>query len=193
MHAPSASEGELNRTPTSPAVDEGLASEAILSSALGRIRQTAHRIEDRVRCLLMPVGPSIVDLRILIADDHPDSADSLGAVLELLGCSVRACYDGWTALRSFKDFDPHVCLIDLVMPDLGGLELAARLKSLAAGHPLVLIATTALGDEDARRRTAVAGFDCHLVKPISATELLESISRLWERVRRHGGDAEESD
>jgi CheY-like chemotaxis protein len=160
-------------------------SEAILQSAMGRIRETAHMIEDRARCLLMPSGRSIAHLRILVVDDHPDSADSLAAVLELLGCTGRTCYEGWTALENFQAFEPHVCLLDLMMPDLGGLELAARLRTLAGGKPLVLIATTALGDESARCRTAVAGFDRHLVKPIDATELLESIGLQWEQSASH--------
>jgi len=193
MHVLAASDGESDFTPTLIGPADSPTSEAILSTALGRVRETAHMIEDRVRCLLSPSGPSIANLRILVADDHPDAADSLAAVLELLGCSVRACYDGWTALRSFRYFDPHVCLLDLVMPDLGGLELAARMRTLADGQPLVLIATTALGDEDARRRTAVAGFDCHLTKPIDASVLLEAIARLWESVRHGVDDFREED
>ena len=62
-----------------------------------------------------------------------------------MGVRFAACYDGWSALHGFRYFDPHVCLLDLVMPDLGGLELAARLRTLADGQPLVLIATTRAG------------------------------------------------
>ena len=150
MHALSAPDGESDLMAALAIRGDYSTSEAILSTAMVRIRETAHMIEDRVRSLLMPSGQSISHLRILVADDHPDSADSLAAVLELLGCSVRACYDGWSALHGFRYFDPHVCLLDLVMPDLGGLELAARLRTLADGQPLVLIATTALGDEAVR-------------------------------------------
>ena len=190
MHAAPGLAGEPDTALPPPSQADSRKSEAILSTAMGLIRETAHMIEDRVRTLLMPAGPSIAHLRVLVADDHPDAADSLAAVLELLGCSVRACYDGWTALRSFGYFDPHVCLLDLVMPDLGGLELAARLRTIAAGQPLVLIATTALGDADVRRRTAVAGFDWHLTKPIEVSVLLESIARLWEKAAEQSEDEE---
>jgi two-component system OmpR family response regulator len=191
------STADINPAPGTMAVsiteDHPFASFAILSSALNKVRETAHMIEDRVRCLLMPDGPSLAELRILVVDDHPDAADSLAAVLELLGCSVFACYNGWTAWRGVETFQPDVCLLDLVMPDMGGLELGARLRTLASDRPLVLIATTALGDEDARRRTSVAGFDCHLTKPVDVSVLLESIARLRETAGGRAGDPQPPD
>jgi CheY-like chemotaxis protein len=168
------------------AEDEPARSVAIYSSALDQIRRTSHSIENRVRDLLTPEGPSIADLRVLAVDDHPDAADSLVAVLEVVGCEARACYGGWSALDAAAEFEPHVCLLDLMMPDLGGLELAARLRVLAGGRPLLLIAVTALGDEATVRRAAVAGFDWHLTKPVDVPELLATISRLWGKFGRRG-------
>jgi two-component system OmpR family response regulator len=150
------------------------------SSALGRIRTTARSIEDRVRRALTPPGSVVATLRFLVVDDHPDAADALAAVLELIGCPVRTCYDGWSALKAADEFDPQVCLLDLKMPGMDGLELAARLKARAAGRPMLLVATTALGDEATRRRTTVSGFHCHLTKPVDVSSMVEEVSRLWE-------------
>jgi two-component system OmpR family response regulator len=161
------------------AEDEPIKSAAIFSSALSKVRETSHSIEDRVRNLFTPDGPSIAELRVLAVDDHPDAADSLVAVLELVGCTARACYSGWSALDVIEEFEPQVCLLDLMMPDLGGLELAARLRVWAGHRPLLLIAVTALGDEATLRRAAVAGFDWHTTKPVDVQELLGTISRLW--------------
>jgi CheY-like chemotaxis protein len=173
---------ESNRVVASIGTEVASNSAGILSSALTRVRETAHSIEDRVRTLLTPDGPSIAELRILVVDDHPDSADSLVAVLEIVGCTARACYGGWSALDAIEEFDPQVCLLDLMMPDLGGLELGARLKVWAGDRPLLLIATTALADDQSRARTAIAGFHCHLIKPVDASTLLGAISRLWRVV-----------
>ena len=178
-----------NHFVSSIASDEAATSAGILSSALTRVRETAHSIEDRVRSLLTPDGPSIAELRILVVDDHPDAADSLVAVLELVGCTALACYGGWSALDAVEEFKPDVCLLDLMMPDLGGLELGARLKVWAGNQPLLLIATTALGDEQSRIRTSVAGFHCHLSKPVDAATLLAAISRLWKVVAEQSHDA----
>jgi CheY-like chemotaxis protein len=151
-------------------------------SALSRIRSTARSIEDRVRRALSPPGFNLAGLRFLIVDDHPDAADALAAVMELLGCPVRACYDGWTALRAAESFDPHVCLLDLKMPGMDGLELGARLKSLAGGKPMLLIATTALGDQSTRGLTAMTGFHSHLVKPVDVAKLVDQVAQLWQQI-----------
>src|SRR5262245_28281783 len=75
---------------------------------IDRVKAIARSIEDRVRHALKPADAEVIPLRVLVVDDHPDAADSLAAVLELLGCPVRACYDGTTALAVAKDFQPHV-------------------------------------------------------------------------------------
>ena len=145
---------------------------------LERVKSTARSIEDRVRRALTPASTEIVPLRILVVDDHTDSADSLADVLELLGCPVRACYNGLSALAVAEEFQPHVCLLDLMMPGMDGLELAARLRTQAAGRPLMLVATTALGDLEIRTRTAIAGFHYHLTKPVDISTMIETISHL---------------
>jgi two-component system, OmpR family, response regulator len=123
-------------------------------------------------------------MRVLVVDDHPDAADALAAVLELLGCPVRTCYNGRTALMVAAEFDPQVCLLDLMMPGMDGLELAARLKSQAAGRPLLLVATTALGDAEAQALTALAGFHYHLTKPVDVCVLIEALTQLGKIIAR---------
>jgi CheY-like chemotaxis protein len=145
---------------------------------LERVRQIARSIESRVRHALNPADAPVTMLRVLVVDDHPDAADSLAAVLELVGCRVHTSYDGLSALQAAAEFEPHVCLLDLVMPTMDGLELAARLKARAGSRPLLLIATTALGDWEAKTRTALAGFHHHLTKPIDIPALVDAISRL---------------
>jgi CheY-like chemotaxis protein len=152
---------------------------------LDRVKEVARGIEGRVRHVLNPKDVSITKLRVLVVDDHPDAADSLAAVLDLLGCPVRACYDGHSALAVAAAFEPHVCLLDLVMPQMDGLELAAHLKARAGSQPLLLIATTALGDWEARTKTALAGFHHHLTKPVNIQSLVEAITRLGEAIGPH--------
>jgi len=151
---------------------------------LDRVKEIARGIEGRVRHVLNPTGAAITQLRVLVVDDHPDSADSLAAVLELLGCPVRSCYDGVSALAVAAEFEPHVCLLDLMMPTMDGLELAAHLKARAGSRPLLLIATTALADWEARTRTALAGFHHHLTKPINIPAMVDAITQLGKSMGR---------
>jgi two-component system OmpR family response regulator len=159
------------------------------AEGLAKVHDTARSIEDRIRRVLLPPDSAIATLRFLVVDDLPDAADALAAVLELLGCSVRSCLDGWSALRIAEEFDPQVCLIDVRMPGMDGLELAARLKVWATNRPLLLIATTALSQPTDRERTALAGFHEHLVKPVDIPTLIEAITRLWEIVVRQSSKA----
>ena len=145
-------------------------------AALARLRQAATKIVERVRQTLTP--PGFVPLRVLVVDDHPDAAESLAVVLEMLGCPARSCHDGMSALAAAEEFQPQVCLLDLVMPVMDGLELASRLKSWATGRPMLVVATTALGDAETRARASLAGFHDYLVKPVSVPDLIDVLARM---------------
>ena len=72
-------------------------------------------------------------------------------------------------------FRPAVALLDLGMPRMDGYELASRLRASEEGRRITLVAVTGWGQADDRRRTAAAGFDHHLTKPVDPhllTELL---------------------
>jgi two-component system, OmpR family, response regulator len=156
---------------------------------LNRVRQVAQDIEGRVRHALNPADVPVSQLRVLVVDDNQDSADSLAAVLELLSCSVRACYDGHTALAIAAEFEPHICLLDLMMPSMDGLELATHLKARAGARPQLLIATTALGDWEMKTRTALVGFHHHFTKPVDIPTLLDAIVQMGERIAAMGHQA----
>ncbi|QDU19525.1 response regulator [Urbifossiella limnaea] len=112
--------------------------------------------------------------RVMCVDDNRDLADSEVMLLRTHGYDARACYDGPGAIRLAATFRPTVCLIDLNMPGMDGDELAGRLRASWAGEPPVLIAVTAMNNEDALRRIAEA-FDQHLVKPVDPRELVRLI------------------
>jgi CheY-like chemotaxis protein len=106
-------------------------------------------------------------LRILVADDNVDAADTLCALLEATGYSVRVAYDGAEALALAQDFAPHLALLDLGMPRMDGFEAAQRMRDLPALCDTVLVAVTGWGAEADRARSRAAGFDHHLLKPAS--------------------------
>jgi len=108
---------------------------------------------------------------VLVADDNRDSADSMAMMLELLGYRTTVVYDGDEALQAASALRPRIAILDIGMPRVNGHEVARRLRSEPWGERMVLIALSGWGRDDDRRKTAAAGFDHHLVKPLDLHEL----------------------
>ncbi|HXH83422.1 MAG TPA: ATP-binding protein, partial [Candidatus Tectomicrobia bacterium] len=128
-------------------------------------------------------------LRILIVEDNRDARDMLRMVLESAGHDVREAADGLEALQVAAREKPQVVLIDIGLPGLDGLEVAARLRATVDGSKAVLVAVTGYGQTDDRRRTAEAGFDLHLTKPVDPLHLKEIVA-LAARNRPHAAAVE---
>jgi len=116
--------------------------------------------------------------RVLVADDLRDSADSLALLLGAMGHEVRVAYDGEEALRAASEFRPDVALLDLGMPKLSGFEVCRFIREADWGAPMRLVAQSGWGQESDRQRTAEAGFDHHIVKPIDPEALGELLRKL---------------
>jgi PAS domain S-box-containing protein len=116
-------------------------------------------------------------LRILVADDNADSAESLALLLQMMGHDVRTELDGARAVETAQAFQPEVVLLDLGMPQLNGYEAARRIRALPGGDKVVLIAQTGWSQPEDRQRSRDAGFDHHVVKPIPAGALEKLLAR----------------
>ena len=110
-------------------------------------------------------------LRILVADDNADGADSLAMLLQAQGHVVLTAQDGRRAVEVAEAFAPDVILMDVAMPNLDGLEATREIRRRSWGQGIRIIALTAWGQETERRRTREAGMDAHLVKPIDPNVL----------------------
>jgi CheY-like chemotaxis protein len=121
-------------------------------------------------------GASTLPKRILVVDDNIDAADSLVMLLKFSGYSVAAAHTAEAGLALAQTFQPHFILLDLGLPAMGGYEVARRIRSLPASTGLRIFAVTGHAHEDDKRRSADAGFDAHLVKPIDLDELLTSLA-----------------
>jgi PAS domain S-box-containing protein len=111
---------------------------------------------------------------VLVVDDNVDTARSLALMLELDGHRAAVAHDGLQALAVAERVRPDVVLLDLGLPKLEGLGVARRLRESPWGRDLLLVAVTGWGQAHDRQRTAAAGFDHHLVKPIDL-DLLGSL------------------
>ncbi|MDI1475592.1 PAS domain-containing protein [Polyangium sp. y55x31] len=118
----------------------------------------------------------VVKHRVLVVDDNVDNADSLAALLEIMGSEVRTAYDGEQALRIAESFKPTVMLLDIGMPRMNGYQVCRRLRELPWGRAIWLIAMTGWGQAEDRRQSREAGFDHHLVKPVDNTALMKLLA-----------------
>jgi signal transduction histidine kinase len=139
--------------------------------------------QKREAAAIPPVEPQ----RILVADDNRDAAEALSLQLQLAGHDVRTAYDGIDALTVAKTFDPDIVLLDLGMPKMDGYEAARQLRLQPASRRVTLIALTGWGQQQDRQRTADAGFDAHLVKPVAEAQLFRALMLAVEDKRRMEG------
>jgi len=112
--------------------------------------------------------------RILVVDDNVDAAESLSRLLRLHAHEVRVAYDGLAALAAARDMHPDVVLLDIGLPKMDGLEVAKNLRADGDGPRPLLVAMTGFGQAEDRARTAAAGFDHHLTKPVDP-KILQSL------------------
>jgi len=112
--------------------------------------------------------------RILIADDNVDAATSLATLLELMGHQTWTAHDGATAVELAERHRPDIILMDIGMPRLNGYDACRAIRSHDWGAQIHVVAVTGWGQERDRERSAAAGFDGHLTKPVSP-EALEDV------------------
>ncbi len=119
-------------------------------------------------------------LRILIVDDNQAAALSIKEAVEDFGDTADACFDGAQAVAAVTFARPDVLLLDLSMPGVDGMDVARALRAKPGLNGLKIIAVTAYGDAETRQRTAAAGFDLHLTKPVRF-DVLEDMLDLLRR------------
>jgi PAS domain S-box-containing protein len=105
--------------------------------------------------------------RVLVVDDNVDAAESLAMMLSAMGHDVEVAHGGRAALERARAARPDVVLLDIGMPDLDGLEVARRMRREPALRHVRLAALTGFGQKGDIERSRQAGFDEHLVKPVS--------------------------
>ncbi len=110
-------------------------------------------------------------LRVLVVDDNVEMAQLLSEALSLEGFSTIVAHDARSALLAWRSFDPQAAVLDLSMPVIDGYELARRLRA-EHGQAPILVAATGYGQPQDKRRAAEAGFDYHLLKPVSVHDLV---------------------
>ncbi|HEV3418208.1 MAG TPA: PAS domain S-box protein [Pirellulales bacterium] len=121
--------------------------------------------------------------RILIVDDAQAAIYVLGKLLEKMGQHVCAAQDSASALELARSDRPDVVISDIGMPNMDGCELARQLRKEPGLEGVILVALTGYEQDDDRRQTKDAGFDYHLVKPVSLAALQQLLANVPVRQR----------
>jgi PAS domain S-box-containing protein len=117
-------------------------------------------------------------LRVLVVDDNRDAAETLSALLAIMGHTAPVAADGHQALRMIAGFRPHVVFLDIGMPGMSGYEVAQAVRSDPQFDGVRLVALTGWGGAADRARSREAGFDAHLTKPATVAAIESALARL---------------
>ena len=127
------------------------------------------------------------ELRVLVVDDEPNIADVVSMALRYQGFVVESAGDGRGALAAVSNFRPHLMVLDVMLPDMEGFEVAARLGAQRAGVPIIFL--TARDATEDKVRGLTMGGDDYVTKPFSLEEL---VARVRSILRRSGVTGPES-
>jgi two-component system OmpR family response regulator len=125
--------------------------------------------------------------RILVVDDEPNILDVISMALRFQGFEVETAATGREALSAVRAFQPHLMLLDIMLPDMEGFQVAQRLGAERAGLPIVFL--TARDTTEDKVRGLTMGGDDYVTKPFSLEEL---VARIRAILRRAGLDGDES-
>jgi DNA-binding response OmpR family regulator len=126
-------------------------------------------------------GHSIFPLRVLVADDYADAAESLALVLSIAGIETGIALDGEQALTCATEWRPHVCVLDIQMPKLDGCAIARRIREQSWIERPLLIALSGWTSAQDKRTALEAGFDHYMTKPANLVSLLHIMQSYLRR------------
>ena len=135
----------------------------------------------------LPVTEVPTGQRVLVVDDEPNLAEVVTMALRFQGFEVQTAASGREALAAVQRFKPHLMVLDVMLPDMEGFEVAARLGAQRAGVPIIFL--TARDATEDKVRGLSGGGDDYMTKPFSLEEL---VARIRTILRRTGQAAPES-
>jgi CheY-like chemotaxis protein len=134
-------------------------------------KDEGQRTKDKTDVGLCPSSFVLRPFSVLVVDDNRDAAESLALLLKALGHEATTAYDGPAAVKAARTLCPDLVICDLGLPGMSGYKVAEQLRALPELREVRLVALTGFGTPEDRRRSREAGFDDHLVKPVSPETL----------------------
>ncbi len=123
------------------------------------------------------------DIKILLVDDEPDILEIVGYNLTNEGYDTKSAANGVEALKIAKEYQPHIILLDIMMPEMDGIETCEKLRDIDAFKDTIIVFFTARNEEFSQSAGFDAGADDYITKPIKPKLLLKKIKALTRRLR----------
>lgn len=117
-----------------------------------------------------------MSFRILVVEDHADTAEMLAKWVQLAGHSVQVCRTGYQAMLAAPTFLPDVVLLDIGLPDMNGWDFATWMRGDSRFERTRIIAVSAYQTRSDRHQSAAAGVDLHLGKPVHLNDVLGALA-----------------
>ena len=143
----------------------------VLSKAKEKVRGRFSK--EAMQAHAREAGP----IGVLVVDDNEAAAQMLETLLTHNGHRVSIAHTGFAALEEAEKTRPQVALLDIGLPDISGYEVGKRLRA-KYGFDISLVALTGYGQDEDRQKAADAGFDEHLVKPVSIVDIERALAKL---------------
>jgi two-component system phosphate regulon response regulator PhoB len=128
------------------------------------------------------------NVRVLVVEDEVDIRDLVVFNLQREGHTVMAAGDGATALALARQDPPSVVLLDVMLPDMSGMEVCARLRQEPATRDATIVMVTARVEEEDRIDGFLAGADDYVTKPFSVRELVLRVNAAARRAGKERGE-----
>jgi two-component system OmpR family response regulator len=126
-------------------------------------------------------------VRILVVDDEPNIVDVISMALRFQGFEVASAANGRDAVAAVAEFRPHLLLLDIMLPDMEGFDVARRLGGERADLPIIFL--TARDATEDKVRGLTSGGDDYVTKPFSLEELVARIRTILRRSGVAGADS----
>ena len=121
--------------------------------------------------------------KILVVDDDPDIVEILRYNLSLAGYDVKSAVNGKEAIKKAKLFIPEIILLDIMMPEMDGIEACSQIKEISSLSNTIVIFLSARNEDFTQIAAFDAGGDDYISKPVKPKILLKKINSILKRMR----------
>jgi len=122
------------------------------------------------------------DIKILLVDDEPDILEIVGFHLKKEGYQIKKAKDGVEGVEKAKKFEPHLILLDIMMPNMDGIEACEKIRSIKKMEDVIIAFFTARGEDYSQVAGFDAGADDYITKPVKPKVLVSKVKALLRRV-----------